>query len=239
VEEEKGILPDAMKGATASSNGPEMNDSANDLNTSAANPNWEMNRRKSFVDVRHGEVIRHSITMSRRIDAKDRMYHRPILTSDETGTLKSKWRTNLIKRKGVGKIGEIFGWRESTWEFFFKLNGVVPPYKPDSEDDCESPMFGRTSSAPASLPSGNTGKPPRPPTSKCSSSAKKTSAPPHTQGKDREIQAQEWVQPIPIYAKKNPRVIATANNELTSPSCSASNHIEQGLEKISHRRGVL
>ena len=248
-EGRKGSLSEAMMGAIASSNRPEKNgkkqmEEAEAAKKAAAKKEEDqatnMFDANSFVDVRHGEIIRHSITKSRRIDVKDRMYTRPSMTEEEIEAFKWKWRKNVIKKKGVGKVGEIFGWRESTREFYLELCGLfrpVPPYKLDSNAHCEAPGFGRTHSAPTTLPSAITCKPPRHPTVTCSSSRTRTS--PRTQLKASSPPNTEGRIELPIYAKKNTRVISTTNNVSNAPSCSGSSHIEQGMGEISqHRRDV-
>jgi hypothetical protein len=196
----------------------------------ASDPGLKRNQYKSFVDLRHGAVLRHSVTASQRNDAEDRLYKRPEMNAEEISVFKSKWRRDAIKRNGIGKVGEIFGWRESTWDFYMEAYGLVPRHSPDSETVRGIPTFRRSMSAPeSSLSGGDHDGTPRPRHPSRARLPPRKISPTKSEGK---IEPEKLVAVTPIYAKRKPTAIGIANNGSTASSFSKSNHILQGTHKI-------
>mmetsp|Transcript_34649 Transcript_34649/g.67908 ORF Transcript_34649/g.67908 Transcript_34649/m.67908 type:complete len:337 (+) Transcript_34649:61-1071(+) len=79
-----------------------------------------LTRRGSYVELRHGRMLKHSLTASARVVRSDARYERPELSVEEVVRAKAKWRKSMMDRD-AGASGEVFGWRNSSREFFAKL----------------------------------------------------------------------------------------------------------------------
>eukprot|EP00282_Hemiselmis_andersenii_P023660 CAMPEP_0172024070 /NCGR_PEP_ID=MMETSP1041-20130122/15141_1 /TAXON_ID=464988 /ORGANISM="Hemiselmis andersenii, Strain CCMP439" /LENGTH=219 /DNA_ID=CAMNT_0012679621 /DNA_START=358 /DNA_END=1014 /DNA_ORIENTATION=- len=68
---------------------------------------------KSFVEVRHGKALRHSLSLAHKTAARQAQFQR---TESDPATTKDKWRSAMIKRSPAARDSS--GWRESTKEFW-------------------------------------------------------------------------------------------------------------------------
>eukprot|EP00282_Hemiselmis_andersenii_P024667 CAMPEP_0172016444 /NCGR_PEP_ID=MMETSP1041-20130122/11028_1 /TAXON_ID=464988 /ORGANISM="Hemiselmis andersenii, Strain CCMP439" /LENGTH=200 /DNA_ID=CAMNT_0012671395 /DNA_START=17 /DNA_END=616 /DNA_ORIENTATION=+ len=68
---------------------------------------------KSFHEVRHGKLLKHSYTLACKTAARHERFERGEVDS---GAVKDKWRAAMIKRSNAGRTAS--GWRESTKDFW-------------------------------------------------------------------------------------------------------------------------
>jgi len=77
-------------------------------------------RRHSFLELRHGQLLKHSIKGASEVVKRESDWHREHICAYEAMKQKQKWRNDMIKRD-AGKGGTIFGWRETSRNFFESL----------------------------------------------------------------------------------------------------------------------